>query len=351
MRDGINVKRLLIVVILMSSLWTAGCGDEDIPPPQFNFGVTVGGRLLLPTMVPKQTDNSILGAAVSPEEAGAVKAAPAGETAANVIKIQVDDSTAEGVVTGYVAILESGNLAQLPDILVPEQQETAREAITAAMPVVRAFKALEAKWKEKFPDSPLQGMPAGVPGMSAMQSAKVTGVEVQGDTEAEATIEVPGKNEPVKLKVRKVENVWRVQDPGVPPPEQAAKMKEFFAVFGEFAKGIQEVTQRLDSNEYATAQDAQTALGEAMQKALAPLMDVMKEAMKNQMAGTAKPSEPAGEAPEENAKPAPKAVQPAPPSPPKSTNKPKPADNTRSKSELEQDMDNAAGRSVLGGGI
>ena len=335
---GSIVKRLLIVVILMSSLWTAGCGDEDIPPPQFNFGVTVGGRLLLPTMVPKQTDNSILGAAVSPEEAGAVKAAPVGETAANVIKIQVDDSTAEGVVTGYLAILESGNLAQLPDILVPEQQETAREVVAAARPVIKAFKTLEAKWKEKFPDSLLQGMQAGVPGLSVMQTAKMTGLETESDTEAEATIEIPGKNEPAKLKVRKVENVWRVQDPAVPPPEQAAKMKEFFSAFGECAKGIQEVTQRLDSNEYATAQDAQTALGEAMQKALAPLMDVMKEAMKNQMAGTAKPSEPAGEAPEENAKPAP---------PPR----PKPAENTRSKSELEQDMDNAAGRSVLGGGI
>ena len=345
------MKRLLITVMLASGFWAAGCGEEDNPPPQFNYGVMAGGRMLLPTVVPKQADNSILGAAVSPEEAGAVKATLAGETAANVIKIQVDDSTAEGVVTGYLAILESGNLAQLPDILVPEQQETAREVVAAAGPVIKAFKTLEAKWKEKFPDSPLQGMQAGVPGMSVMQTAKMTGLETESDTEAEATIEIPGKNEPAKLKVRKVENVWRVQDPGVPPPEQAAKMKEFFPAFGEFAKGIQEVTQRLDSNEFATAQDAQTALGEAMQKAMAPLMSAMMEAMKSPTGETAKPSEPAGEAPDKNAKPAPKTVQPAPPSPPKPANKPKPAENTRSKSELEQDMDNAAGRSVLGGGI
>jgi hypothetical protein len=342
---GSIVKRLLIIVMLTSGLWAAGCGDEDNPSPQFNYGVMAGGRMLLPTVVPKQADTSILGAAVSPEEAGAVKAVPAGETAANVIRIQVDDSTAEGVVTGYVAILDSGNLAQLPDILVPEQQETAREVVAAVGPVMQAFKALEAKWKEKFPDTPLQGMQAGVPGMSVMQSAKMTGVEAQGDTEAEATIEVPGASEPVKLKVRKVENVWRVQDPGVPPPEQAAKLKEFFGAFGEFAKGIQEVIQRLDNNELATAQDAQEALGQAMQKALGPLMGAMTEAMKNQMEGAAKPSEPAGEAPAENAKPAPKTSQPAPPP------QPRPADNTRPKSELEQDVDNAAGRAALGGGI
>lgn len=279
------MKRLLISVVLAYGLWAAGCGDVDSPPPQFNYGVKAGGRMLLPTVVPKQLDSSILGAAVSPEEAGAVKAAPAGEAAANVIKIQIDDSTPEGLIKSFIAIIDSKNLAQLPDVVVPEQRAVVQEIAGTMGPFLQASESLRVKLAEKFPDTPLPGMSPGTPGMNFAESVKLAGVEAQGDTEAEATVEVTGQGQPEKIRLKKVETAWRVELPKVPSDEELAQFRQFAGSFGELAKAMQDIIRRMDNNEFATAEQAQQAIGEATTKILMPMLTA---AMSKMQAGQEK---------------------------------------------------------------
>ena len=313
--------RWWILMAFGLGLAAAGCRDEENPSPLLNEGVTVGdsGRALLPTIVPSMKDHAtILGAAASAEEVGAVLAAQAEESAANAVRIDIDATTPEGLMKGVVAIFESGNLAQWPDVLVPEQQATAREIVKVSLPFVQAMKQLEKRWKEKFPDTPLQGISTQAPGADLAQMGKLVGVESLGDTEAEATIESPDGSKTTRVTLKKIDNVWRMQATDMPTEQDFEKMKGMLGVFDQMTKAMQELAQKIADGDFASAQEAQDAI--------------------NQMG---KPAEGTSEMPAENA--APETLQPAPPP------KPAPSNADRPKSQLEQDMDNAAGRSAMGG--
>ncbi len=347
--------RWWIVVALGLGIAAGGCREQDSPSPELNVGVAVGdgARTLLPTVVPSQADqaSTILGPAVSAEEVGPGKAAAAGEAAASVVKIKIDDSTAEGLMKGLVAVIEAGNFAQLPDLFVPEQQEFIRQVAGAIGPLAQGFKALEAKWKEKFPDSPppASGLQQG-PGLDALLAPpKVTEVKETSDTEAEATTENPGGGEAEKVQLKKVENAWRIHDPKLNMQGDAETMKKFLGAFAELGKAFQELAGRLENDEFASAADAEKALGEVGQKVMGPLMAEMMAKMAEGMKNAGgQPAEGATPPPAEGSEPKAGDQSAAPPAP---APEGKPRDKDKPKSELEQDMDNAAGRAVLGGGI
>ncbi|HSW43940.1 MAG TPA: hypothetical protein VLM89_00015 [Phycisphaerae bacterium] len=279
---------------------------------------------------------------------------------------------------GFIAIMQSGSMTQLPDLVVPDQQQTIREMVDLVGPMMRAVKALETRWKEKFPDAPFAGVGA-TPGVGMMPSfgqleegLTVSGIETPTDTDAEASLEAPGLNVPLKITMKKIENAWRLEMPNMPAPEMLEQMRPLFNALGGMAAGMARVmedfAQRIGNNEYASADDARRALDEEMQKSMATVMEDLKkefEAMGKDMGGemmkalqeamAKSVADQPGALPGENA-PSSDTLEPAPANNPPPT-EPAPAaespqsDNNRPKSQLEQDMDNAAARSVLGGGI
>jgi hypothetical protein len=290
-------------MVLGCGLWVSGCGNDEVPSPQFNEGIRVGSRTLLPTVAPIRKDSAtILGAAASAEEVGAGKPA-AGEAAANVVKIQIDDSTPEGLLKGFVAIIESGNLAQLADIAVPEQQAVVRQLVGAIGPLMKATKALETTWKEKFPDTPLPGMQAGAPGMNLTAVPKFTDLEMKGDDEAMVTVENPQGGQAEKILLKRIDNAWRMQDSNMQMPADPEMLKKFLGVFGEFAKALQDIVSRLEKDEFTSPEEVQAALQQASQQIFAPIMSMMVEQMQKQFQGPTPPAE---------EKPAPETLQPAP---------------------------------------
>lgn len=336
--------RICLAAIFGLGFAAAGCRDQEHPAPVLNVGVSVGDgtRTLLPTMVPPLKDHaSILGAAASAEEVGAARAAA--EAAANVVRIDIDATTPENLMKGFVAIIEAGSFAQLADIVVPEQQEAARQLAGAVGPLFQGLKAVETKWKEKFPDSPLPGGFQG-PGFDVMKAPKVTEVkELDNGVEAEATIENPQGGDPEKMQLKKIDDAWRVFDPKLQMPGDAEAAKKFLGVFSGIGKALQEFAVRLDNDEFESAEEAGKALDEVGQKAMSGLMADMTaeigEAMKEA-------ESPPAEAEPSNAEP--ETLQPAPPGA-NGAARPKPADDDKPKSQLERDMDSAVGRSAMGG--
>ncbi len=335
-----------MMALLILGLATVGCRDEDSPVPEYNVGMPVGdtGRTLVPTNVPPMKhQTSLLGAAASAEEVAQARPAPAGEAAANVIRIQVDASTPEALIQGFVAIVEAGNFAQLADILVPEQQEVARELFGGFGAFIPALKALDAKWKEKFPDAPLPGMDAAGPGMGFLSAPKVSGIEPKSDTEAEVTLEVPEGGKAQTLTLRKIDDAWRVELPDFSMPTNPEALKMFTGMFAGMAGFAQQFTQRLENNEFASANEAKAALDQSAQEAMAPFMAKMMEEMGKAM--QAGPGESAPPPPEGGQPPAPETLEPTQPGDAPAN---EPA-GEKPRSQLEQDMDNAAGRAAMGG--
>jgi len=177
-----------ITLILVALLFVSGCQEGDEPPPQFNHAMVAGGRTLLPMKVPnREYDKSILGAAARPEDIPAAGAPGAGQ--AGEIKIEIDDATPRGIVDTFIKIAMAQNLAILPDIVVPEQQEIVRELAGGMEPMVQAFQRLEAAWIKSFPDQPMPGAkPLGGLLPTGEAALEIEDVKEISDTEAEATL-------------------------------------------------------------------------------------------------------------------------------------------------------------------
>jgi len=211
--------------------------------------------------------------------------------------------------------------------------------------LIPAIKALDAKWKEKFPDSPLPGMAAGGPGLNLMMVPKLAGIEAKGDAEAEATLEAPeGSDQPAeKITLKRIDDAWRVELPQAKLPSDPEMVQTLTGMFGGITKVARQFVSRLENNEFATPDDAKTALDEGAKEVMAPFMAKLMEEMSKAMQGGM--NEPAPPPAEGGQPPAPETLEPSQPS-----NAPanEPA-GERPKSQLEQDMDNAAGRAGMGG--
>jgi hypothetical protein len=137
---------------------------------------------------------------------------------------------------------------------------------------------------------------------------------------ATAALQEEGGTQTASKTFKKVDEHWRVQETGLPPAGAAAQAG---AAFAPIAEALQAVATRIESAELTDAQQVETEIKQALTATAAPA-----------------PTAAAPEAPAAPAQPTPaNAATPAPKS------------NDRPKSELENDVDNAAMRSTLAPGL
>jgi hypothetical protein len=134
-----------------------GCGRNDKPVPEARFTVKSEGMMtpvgLTPELFDPNYKKTMLSAAASGEP-----------PAARGPAVPVDQSTPESAVNTYIAISREMQLSQLPDILVPEQQETARTFATAAQPFLNVARELKQRLDERFPGHTINLGQMGGPG-------------------------------------------------------------------------------------------------------------------------------------------------------------------------------------------
>ena len=196
--------------------------------------------------------------------------------------------------------------------MVPDQKDAVEAMAKVVGPAIEAVNALKKAWTEKFPDQPLQ-----VPISVGAGKLTVAGTEPDAadPNVATATFQVEGTEVTTTRKLRKIEEKWRLEEAQLPPAEMLPKMEAM-------ATALKGVAEQISAGQLADAAAAAKAL-----------TDALAAAMQGGATG-----EGAGEAAQPNPTPA--------PAPDAGAAAPK---KEREKGELEQGVDNAAGRGVMGG--
>src|SRR5690606_18653841 len=95
---------------------------------------------------------ALIAPAANAESAGA---AGAGATA-SAGGVPIDTSRPEAAMQSMVAVMQAGNFAQLPELLVPEQRDTVQQMVDLIQPVIEAEADLKRVLDEKFPGHAIQ---------------------------------------------------------------------------------------------------------------------------------------------------------------------------------------------------
>jgi hypothetical protein len=251
---------ILCATLLVPLAW--GCDRQTEPPPLY---VGQGGDGLLPVSIPDMSaDRGLLAAATGGDtqraarDAGGAAAAPA---------IQVDDSTPEGIVDGYIHVIAAGSFQQLPELLVPEQQEKARQVLGILGPLMDASQELKRAVDERFPGHAIQ-LGQGMDELAGFAEAvHVIDIQVITDDQAEATLGIEATGEQEHLKLERIDGRWRVRDPRIDQtPDEG--LDQMAAMMSGMADGMRQVAARVQSGEIADEE----ALGAAMMEMLAGVM-------------------------------------------------------------------------------
>ncbi|MBP7937273.1 MAG: hypothetical protein KA354_21730 [Phycisphaerae bacterium] len=262
-------RRALEYILLSGLLLAWGCEQKGDATSAFNEGVDAGGRRLVPIKSPsRKVDKGMIAAAASAEEASGRK--PAGGTpgagTTDTPAITIDASTPDGVVRAYVEIAAAGNMAQMPDLLVPEQEKIVRPLAETLAPLMDAFRQLQAAWTEKFPNDAFPANRAGTP--VAIGAAKYKAGNINKTSDEEATVDLepeegmPGKA--ITLRLKQIDGSWKIEDPSVPPPDKAEEEIAKFANFvPKLAEATQDVAAKIREGQLTTAKDAQEAFAKA----------------------------------------------------------------------------------------
>lgn len=251
MKPALMITGLCAVIPV---LW--GCGRHEEPVPASRFAVSSGGQALPVSLGPESRDKGILAAAASNEPPPKTAAAP----------VPVDDSSAQAIVETYVAVMNAHQFAQLPDIVVAEQQDAARQMAAVVQPFIDAERNLKQKLDEHFPGHAIQlgSLKLAMGSLSALKY-QVISVEVVSDTEATAKIRKEGPNaDEQQVKVHQADGVWRIEDPQIPPPDQReAILSTMGPMLANLTQVLQSVAAKLDAGELADEAAVNEALAQA----------------------------------------------------------------------------------------
>lgn len=254
------VRQASMWVLLSGMLLAWGCEQKGESPSPFKEGIDVDGRRLVPIKSPtRKLDKSMIAAAASADEASSRKpaAGTSGTGGSEAAAIVIDASTPEGIVKAFLEIVASGNLIQLPDVLVPEQESVVRPAVATIAPVAEAIAGLRTAWTSKFADDPFLLAPLLE---SPLGGATFTASEVtqSSDQEAETKLVIEGAQPPIEvsLKLKLVEGNWKIEHPVLTP--QAVALSTSLAP--KLTEGFNNVATRIASGELATAKDAEEAI-------------------------------------------------------------------------------------------
>lgn len=310
MREITSRVHPLLPALAVALCLCGACRKDSSPPPS---AVSVEG--VLPLTVSDATgDKTLLGPAASSDEPA--KAAAGATPATEAPPITIDDTTAEGVVRAFVEMVSTGRLQQLPAIVMPEQQAVATEMADALQPLAAACAQLRAAMQSKFQTAPqiqtanplvaviTTGWTVGPADTSNPDQTVVT---LQQEGGGPATLAVP---------VKSVDGKFQVNLPNLP---QAGAIEAMKPELTQLADHVRQVATRVESGEIADAQAAQAELNRPPGEATSPT-------------------------------PAPEGEAPAP-AEPQAQPEPRSDTGNRPKSELEQQVDDAAGRAVHGVGL
>ncbi len=258
--------RLVIMAgVLAGMIGTLGCDHGQDPPPPVNVSFEAGGRMMVPLPVPSRAhDRGIVGAAATAEEAAA-PTSPAGTAGA----VAIDHSSPETVIAAYIEIMRTGSIQQLPDVVVPEQQEARRQLSEAKEPLVQALQTLVQRCREHFPDADLPN--TAMPGFGSGVDVTLLSVEPVSDDQAVASVQVPGMPMASQIGIRRVGDGWRIVDPEVQTLEQAGLADKLISLVPRMIESVQSVTSRIDAGEITSAEDAGRVLETEMQQLEAQL--------------------------------------------------------------------------------
>jgi len=271
MKGRAMLRFMIMTGVLAGLTGTVACDHGKEPPPQVNAGFEAGGRMMVPLDVPsRQHDRGIVGAAATVEE---TPVPPTPEATEGML----DDSSPNTVIAAYIEILRAGDYRQLPSVLVPEQQETARTIGEGVAPLIQAHHSLEQQWRERFPEAPLPVV--APPGTGGKINATVLSVEPVDDNNAVGSIQVEGMPATTQVTIRRVGDAWRVVDPNLPPPEAMELVGKILDLVPEMAEALQTVAERIGAGEISSANEAKQALDSALQEVVGPLMQELAASM------------------------------------------------------------------------
>ncbi len=306
------MKRTIAALLSCGTCFLAACStDKGQPPRAVKDDSAIG---LIPiSMSGRHLDAGLVGPAASAEE-------PA-RPAAAAPSVAVDTSTPEAAARSYVDLINAGQLVPLAQILMPDQQPAAAQIAQVLAPVAEAAAQLRTTLSGKFADHAfvlsLQNEAIPADWLKHWTVVNVEADATNPDT-ATANLKVVNGEETATRTLKKMDDKWHVQEAQLPAVEAVTGQAAVVAPLAEALRGL---AGRVEAGQVADAVAAEQEIMTAITGAAA--------AATADTGGQATPS------------------QTAPP--------PAPANNTtatpapeRSKSELEQQMDDAAGRAMYG---
>lgn len=239
-----------MIPVLTASALLAGCNRDTSPPPKFAAAMDgPGGRALLPIEVPAAKDETLLGPIAAADEVEQPQAAA--ET-----DVEIDNSTPDALAGALVQMAEANDWSRLPDLLVAEQAEVARnmgEALTAFAAAVgdvhqasaEQFEtsaiaiALDELWLQSLADM-----------ADRLRVEEV--IEDAGETRIVLTAGPEGAAEPkrIELTARQVDDGWRLVLPEFEPP---ADPQVFAEQLQTKAANFADLAMRIEAKEVADA--------------------------------------------------------------------------------------------------
>jgi hypothetical protein len=161
----------------------------------------------------------------------------------------LDTSTAEAAANAYVMVMKTARLQELPQLLIPEQQDTAKQLIEALGPAIAATTHLKKALHDKLPD---QQMPGDVASMMGGAEITVEKVEVNATdaNAATATFTDAKKGETETRNLKNIDGKWHIEETKLPSAEQIEQMK---TLMEKIAPALEDVATRVENGEIADA--------------------------------------------------------------------------------------------------
>jgi hypothetical protein len=285
-------------------LWSAACStDKERQPRTVKDEHNIG--LVTVSASDHYLDSSLVGPAASPDE-------PA-KPAAQAVSVAIDLSTPETTARSYVDLINAGQVQQLAQVLTADQQPIAAELGPVLAPVTESSAHLNKLLGERFAGHAIVlSLPSEAVPPDWLKRWTIVSVEVDASRQdaATATLKVENAEETATRSLVKADDGWRVEEPNLPAVDT---VKAAEATIAQFAEALRGLSSQVESGQIADAAAAEQQVASVL----------------------ANPGQPAPDASAESAQPTPAAANPPPA-------------RERTEYGLEQQMDDAAGRSMFG---
>jgi hypothetical protein len=281
-----QLRSLILSACLLSAV--SGCKDNTSPPPRHADLPDAPGSAIF--VADRGGDQSIIASAEPlPPEATADGNAPAPTPTPSPtpgVAGDIDQSSPEAVIQTYIQSAKAQNLSILPRIVIPAQRDLAKQMIEPMSSLIRGSERFLQLVEAQFPGSDLAAEiteKAG-PGTGLTDLTLIEIQPLPEDPDRAQAVVQDAKGDAEELEFKRINGQWFITLPDMPTdPAQIEQAKPMIQMMGNMGQALNEISDQIETGQLTDEASVKEALDQAMEKAMAPMIEIMMQGMNEAM--------------------------------------------------------------------